>query len=190
MDQCSSAPQVFLDTFVCQANNNGTGYFFFEVRGPPQLDVYGAASNINIHPVLRRELEGRSVRRCRRPLGSVLFEVSNGGVSPCSEKLIQCVVSAAGLSRTSRSPPASCAHPPSPPSPLPPSRISTCDTCTSRHPPPPSSPTSPSHLPAAHVAFDDLLLLAHGRSLYDTLPASCNLPSRSHLIFRCCSIVA
>ena len=25
--------QVFLDTFVCQANANGTEYFFFEVRG-------------------------------------------------------------------------------------------------------------------------------------------------------------
>jgi len=24
--------QIFLDTFVCQANQNGTGYFFFEVR--------------------------------------------------------------------------------------------------------------------------------------------------------------
>ena len=24
--------QTFLDTFVCQANTNGTGYFFFEVR--------------------------------------------------------------------------------------------------------------------------------------------------------------
>ena len=30
MDQRSLASQVFLDTFVCQANNNGTGYFFFE----------------------------------------------------------------------------------------------------------------------------------------------------------------
>ena len=24
--------QTFMDTFVCQANTNGTGYFFFEVR--------------------------------------------------------------------------------------------------------------------------------------------------------------
>lgn len=24
--------QTFLDTFVCQANTNGTGYFYFEVR--------------------------------------------------------------------------------------------------------------------------------------------------------------
>ena len=24
--------QVFLDTFVCQANTNGTRYFYFEVR--------------------------------------------------------------------------------------------------------------------------------------------------------------
>lgn len=24
--------QTFIDTFVCQANANGTGYFFFEVR--------------------------------------------------------------------------------------------------------------------------------------------------------------
>ena len=27
-----SGLQTFLDTFVCQANQNGTGYFYFEVR--------------------------------------------------------------------------------------------------------------------------------------------------------------
>jgi hypothetical protein len=25
-------PQIFLDTFVCEANRNATKYFFFEVR--------------------------------------------------------------------------------------------------------------------------------------------------------------
>lgn len=27
--------QTFLDTFPCQANNNGTGYFFFETFDEP-----------------------------------------------------------------------------------------------------------------------------------------------------------
>ncbi|KZP31793.1 glycoside hydrolase family 17 protein [Athelia psychrophila] len=31
--------QVFLDTFVCQANTNGTGYFFFEYFDEPWKDV-------------------------------------------------------------------------------------------------------------------------------------------------------
>jgi exo-beta-1,3-glucanase (GH17 family) len=31
--------QIFLDTFVCQANTNGTGYFFFEYFDEPWKDV-------------------------------------------------------------------------------------------------------------------------------------------------------
>jgi len=31
--------QIFLDTFVCPANNNGTGYFFFEFFDEPWKDV-------------------------------------------------------------------------------------------------------------------------------------------------------
>ncbi|THH32245.1 hypothetical protein EUX98_g1958 [Antrodiella citrinella] len=31
--------QIFLDTFVCQANQNGTGYFFFEYFDEPWKDV-------------------------------------------------------------------------------------------------------------------------------------------------------
>jgi len=31
--------QIFLDTFVCQANNNGTGYFFFEFADESWKDV-------------------------------------------------------------------------------------------------------------------------------------------------------
>ena len=30
--------QTFLDTFVCQANANGTGYFFFEYADEPWKD--------------------------------------------------------------------------------------------------------------------------------------------------------
>ena len=31
--------QIFLDTFVCQANQNGTGYFYFEYADEPWKDV-------------------------------------------------------------------------------------------------------------------------------------------------------
>jgi exo-beta-1,3-glucanase (GH17 family) len=31
--------QVFLDTFVCQANTNGTGYFFFEYFDEKWKDI-------------------------------------------------------------------------------------------------------------------------------------------------------
>ncbi|KAJ3997684.1 glycoside hydrolase family 17 protein [Lentinula boryana] len=31
--------QIFLDTFVCQANQNGTGYFFFEFKDEPWKDA-------------------------------------------------------------------------------------------------------------------------------------------------------
>jgi hypothetical protein len=33
--------QKFLDTFVCAANNNGTGYFFFEVFDEPWKVSFG-----------------------------------------------------------------------------------------------------------------------------------------------------
>ncbi|WWC71096.1 uncharacterized protein I206_105049 [Kwoniella pini CBS 10737] len=33
--------QTFLDTFVCQANNNGTGYFYFEAFDEPWKRQYG-----------------------------------------------------------------------------------------------------------------------------------------------------
>jgi len=31
--------QIFLDTFVCQANANGTGYFFFDFFDEPWKDI-------------------------------------------------------------------------------------------------------------------------------------------------------
>jgi len=31
--------QIFLDTFVCQANQNGTGYFYFEFLDEPWKDA-------------------------------------------------------------------------------------------------------------------------------------------------------
>lgn len=33
--------QTFLDTYVCQANKNNTGYFYFELLDEPWKDVYG-----------------------------------------------------------------------------------------------------------------------------------------------------
>ncbi|ORY31807.1 glycoside hydrolase superfamily [Naematelia encephala] len=33
--------QTFLDTFICQANNNGTNYFFFEAFDEPWKEEYG-----------------------------------------------------------------------------------------------------------------------------------------------------
>jgi exo-beta-1,3-glucanase (GH17 family) len=33
--------QIFLDTYVCQANKNNTGYFYFELFDEPWKNVYG-----------------------------------------------------------------------------------------------------------------------------------------------------
>lgn len=69
-----------MDTFVCQANTNGTGYFFFEVSRLMQLDIdpgcFVDANKIFYLVVLRRALEGCSVRRCRGLVGSLQLRVS------------------------------------------------------------------------------------------------------------------
>ena len=54
--------KIFLDTFVCQANQNGTGYFFFEVCSVYCSSLY---SIDNAATVLRRNVEGCPVRWCR-----------------------------------------------------------------------------------------------------------------------------
>jgi hypothetical protein len=86
--------QIFLDTFVCQANTNNTNYFFFEVLLPPTLFsdrrslsspllVYGRnLEGMNSFVFLRRRSltsntsTGYRIRWCRGLVGPVRPKVS------------------------------------------------------------------------------------------------------------------
>ena len=62
--------QKFLDTFVCQANQNGTGYFYFEVRS------FLACPKIRAHPAV-----SSSMRRGRTS-SSVVLKVTGVFTTP------------------------------------------------------------------------------------------------------------
>ena len=67
--------QTFMDTFVCQANQNGNGYFFFEVREWWHVGYWFITHGVPLSVVLRRALERCPIRWCRRLVGIVQLEV-------------------------------------------------------------------------------------------------------------------
>ncbi|KIY69725.1 glycoside hydrolase family 17 protein [Cylindrobasidium torrendii FP15055 ss-10] len=57
--------QIFLDTFVCQANNNGTGYFFFEFKDEKwKEDKYGGVEGSWGLTNGQRELKDITIPNC------------------------------------------------------------------------------------------------------------------------------